>query len=239
MTTPKLNQAFQRTEAAFYQLRFLYLSGQITTKEFESELKKLRVQDEEGKYWTLGAQTGKWYCFDGQKWMRAEPPFKEGEAQETEQSNWGYFSFPGINQEEERKREAPRANLTSGVSSLNLDLMAEAVPDREKKWNISSIPPLPASFFWGVVGTITGIIAGAVVGSTRFFLHQLNFLPVFLQELQGKLTGGLLLALVAGLAGFFLGALAGLIMTLIFNLASSLTGGFSFSAKIRKEEKEE
>lgn len=238
ITTSKLNQAFQRTEAAFYQLRFLYLSGQITTKEFESELKKLRVQDEEGKFWTIGAQSGKWYCFDGEKWLRADPPFREGDWQEMDHSALGYFLIPRSNQEEGRKREAKTDEPTAEVSSLNLDLMAEAVPEREKKWNISSIPPFPASLFWGVVGSLTGIVAGAVIGSTSFFLNRLNFLPVFLQELQGKLTGGLLFAVMGGLAGFFIGALTGFILALIFNLASSLTGGFSFNAKLKKEEKE-
>jgi hypothetical protein len=49
-----LNDAFKRVEGEFSRLRRLYVDHMLTPSEFIAELKKLRVKDEAGRYWTIG-----------------------------------------------------------------------------------------------------------------------------------------------------------------------------------------
>ncbi|MDH4208429.1 MAG: hypothetical protein OEV76_06110 [Anaerolineae bacterium] len=49
-------------------------SGAITEEEFEAEIESFLFQDELGGYWTIGAQTEKWYHHEDGEWVRAAPP---------------------------------------------------------------------------------------------------------------------------------------------------------------------
>jgi Tol biopolymer transport system component/tetratricopeptide (TPR) repeat protein len=65
---------FADVEKKFRDLKKRLDNGQIDEKGFEEELRTLQVLDGEGRYWMIGAQSGLWYYYDGQKWVQAEPP---------------------------------------------------------------------------------------------------------------------------------------------------------------------
>ncbi|MEW6233073.1 MAG: hypothetical protein AB1566_12275 [Chloroflexota bacterium] len=65
--------AFQETERRYYELVGKLKAGLITQAQFESELRQMVVQDSAGRYWMLGTRTGKWYYYDGSKWVPGEP----------------------------------------------------------------------------------------------------------------------------------------------------------------------
>ncbi|MDH4208430.1 MAG: tetratricopeptide repeat protein, partial [Anaerolineae bacterium] len=65
---------FAEVENRFRALRKQLDSGEIGEQEFEAELRRLQVLDPEGRYWMIGAQSGLWYFYDGEKWVQAEPP---------------------------------------------------------------------------------------------------------------------------------------------------------------------
>jgi hypothetical protein len=50
------------------------VAGRITQAQFDAALKQQMLQDAQGRYWTLGAESGKWYLHDGQTWVEAQPP---------------------------------------------------------------------------------------------------------------------------------------------------------------------
>lgn len=56
-------------------LRAKLAAGRMTVPEMETALNELMFEYD-GSYWTLGAESGKWYVHDGQSWQRAEPPMK-------------------------------------------------------------------------------------------------------------------------------------------------------------------
>jgi LysM repeat protein len=57
-----------------YQVLFSqYQSGAIDEATFIAEVDKLQIQDNYGRYWMIGAQSGAWHYFDGQTWHQAEP----------------------------------------------------------------------------------------------------------------------------------------------------------------------
>jgi hypothetical protein len=65
---------FSDTERRFRELRKTLDAGEIDEREFEVELRRLQVLDEQGRYWMIGAQSGLWYFYDGEKWVQGEPP---------------------------------------------------------------------------------------------------------------------------------------------------------------------
>jgi len=66
--------SFDDTERRFRELKKDLDAGDIDEREFEVELRKLQVVDEQGRYWMIGAQSGLWYFYDGEKWVQGEPP---------------------------------------------------------------------------------------------------------------------------------------------------------------------
>lgn len=65
---------FDELEKRFYELKGKLTSGVISEEEFKAEIEKLRLEDSEGRLWMIGAQTGKWYYYDGSKWVPGQPP---------------------------------------------------------------------------------------------------------------------------------------------------------------------
>ncbi len=57
-----------------YQLLFSdYQAGKIDEAMFIAEVDGLQFQDDWGRYWMLGAQSGSWHYYDGQNWHQANP----------------------------------------------------------------------------------------------------------------------------------------------------------------------
>ncbi|MEW5957313.1 MAG: LysM peptidoglycan-binding domain-containing protein [Chloroflexota bacterium] len=50
-----------------------YQAGRIEQTAFIAEVDKLQFQDDWGRYWMIGAQTGSWHYYDGQNWHQADP----------------------------------------------------------------------------------------------------------------------------------------------------------------------
>jgi hypothetical protein len=65
---------FQEVEKTYKELQAQHGSGKLNDAAFETEVGKLRMQDEQGRWWQIGVQTGEWYMHDGQKWNKAKPP---------------------------------------------------------------------------------------------------------------------------------------------------------------------
>ncbi len=68
-----MEKEFKEIEDKFRNLRLKYRQRRISDREFKDRLKKLRLTDNLGKCWTIGARTGKWYCFDGKNWVESNP----------------------------------------------------------------------------------------------------------------------------------------------------------------------
>jgi len=76
-----MEKRFKKVESEFIQLRKDYQKEKITEREFKDRLKQLRLTDKNGRCWTIGAKTGKWYYYDGTDWLEADPPtLQQGKA---------------------------------------------------------------------------------------------------------------------------------------------------------------
>ena len=79
--TVVLDGAFAELSARFDQLRDAYAVDRIDQTTFGRYLMDLRVVDDNGVLWTIGATTGKWYRRtpqDGRKWNAAPTPTEGG-----------------------------------------------------------------------------------------------------------------------------------------------------------------
>lgn len=56
------------------ELKDRFSSGIITEEEFRSGMAELRFQDSYKRWWMIGVQSGKWYVFDGTRWLPGKPP---------------------------------------------------------------------------------------------------------------------------------------------------------------------
>lgn len=70
----KMQQKFEEIENQFQELKRKFKQKRISEREFRYRLKKLRLNSPDGKCWTIGARSGKWYYFDGDKWIESDPP---------------------------------------------------------------------------------------------------------------------------------------------------------------------
>ena len=69
-----MENSFKDVLEAFDKLKERFQASEISRQEFIDEMKRLRIKDDRGRFWMIGAQTGKWYYFDGKDWVQDEPP---------------------------------------------------------------------------------------------------------------------------------------------------------------------
>ncbi len=65
---------FAQVETRFKELKQKYDAGALSEEDFKAQLEDLMIEDEEGKWWIIGYETGQWYYHDGEKWVQSEPP---------------------------------------------------------------------------------------------------------------------------------------------------------------------
>jgi tetratricopeptide (TPR) repeat protein len=61
-------------EKQFFELKGKLDVGVVTEDEFKAAVSKLRFQADDGRWWMIGAQSGRWYSFDGARWIPGQPP---------------------------------------------------------------------------------------------------------------------------------------------------------------------
>jgi len=248
-----MSNTFQEVAETFAGLKEKFQSGEISRQQFIDEMKKLRLKDEQGRYWMIGAQTGKWYYFDGRDWIQSEPP-----SQKEKKAICIYCGF-------ENKLEAETCgrcggNLVEGAepadrcpqcgSALDKPLLTcpKCRPKTDSLASIETVRPVsseeaPGEMFvlkfvhplttflvFGILGLAAGAILGVFAGAAGSLASQLSFLPAMIRDQQGKLLGALIDGVLGGVAGFAALGLGGGAGALIVNLALSAIGGWKFRA---------
>ncbi|MBI4672563.1 MAG: hypothetical protein HY741_12970 [Chloroflexi bacterium] len=67
------DKQFTKVEEEYFRLKGKLAAGRITREQFDAALKSLMFQDAQGRWWMMGADSGKWFVHDGQTWVEAEP----------------------------------------------------------------------------------------------------------------------------------------------------------------------
>jgi hypothetical protein len=252
-----LNNEFREVETSFQVLRRQFREREISRREFIDQLKKLRIRDSRGHFWMIGAQTGKWYFFDGKEWVQAEPPVSE-EIKKVKCFACGLENRAGQENcercgESLKEKEAVcpdcGAKLTSiyqKCPSCSPKIQAPAFAEAEllkgrerENFVFRRLDPLSLSAFGGGTGLILGIISGAFAGASGYFSGLAARLPEFLATLHGTLMGGIIFAALGGVPGFLLLAGLGYLEALLFNGIASIAGGFRVTVEKPEQESKE
>jgi hypothetical protein len=223
---------FREAEATFSLLREKFEQQKISPQEFADSLKQLRIKDDEGRFWVIGAQSGKWYAFENGEWVEAKPP-----SQMEKKAICIDCGFENDLEAETCARCGSRPDAAalaepvdgSGAAAFAPAAPAETVPEAAgQAVAIRSLDVLSFLWFFGVLGLFAGILFGLLAGATALFSGFVSRLPAFFAEHQGDLWGGLASSIIGGLIGFAGGAAAGALTAVVSNGILSLTGGLRF-----------
>ena len=224
-----MTDPFRDAEATFGRLRERFLDKTISSQEFSDSLKQLRIKDEAGRFWVIGAQSGLWYVYEHGQWIEAKPP-----SQMERKAVCIACGFENDLEAESCVRcgsrhgeDAPEAVEGAGDDGP-APSAGEAVPADGAVTVVRSLDI--GSFFWffGVFGLFAGILLGLLAGVTGLFAGFVDSLPAFFAEHRGDLIGGMSGSLVGGLLGFGCGGAAGAFLAVASNGILSLVGGLRF-----------
>jgi hypothetical protein len=251
-----MENTFNGVIEAFNSLKTRFQTGEISRQEFIDEMKKLRIKDDQGRFWMIGAQTGKWYFFDGRDWVQAEPPSLSDkkaicvycgfenklEAEACARCGGNIGEGPALCPKCGAKLQKPLmtcpkcgAGPAAGDKSLESKtaVAAPAMPAAEWKgtYVLRSVQPSSLFFFGGILGLLIGVVAGAFAGATGYFSKSMSFLPSTLANLQGKLLGGAVFGVLGGAIGFLVVGYIAFLKAVIVNFILSLMGGIKFKVQ--------
>jgi hypothetical protein len=65
---------FKEAESKYFELKGRLDAGALTPDQFSAEVAGLRVQDSEGRHWTIDVSSGGWLQYDGTKWIPSQAP---------------------------------------------------------------------------------------------------------------------------------------------------------------------
>lgn len=252
-----MGESFRDIEIAFQALRRQYRRQEISRREFIDRLKRLRLRDDQGRFWMIGAQTGKWYYFDGRDWVRADPP--PGKLKKIKCYSCGLENEPGaefcdrcgeslLEKEaicprcgarlEHPFQKCPHCTPQAEVDATAVPFAEEAMfmPKVQNNFLLRRLHPPSFLFLGGGGGLVLGIIAGVFVGASGFFSGLGRALPEFLGTLQGTLMGGIVFAFFGGLIGFGLLGISGYLGAHVFNFIALVMGGIKLTLEQKKEE---
>jgi hypothetical protein len=220
---------FREAEATFSLLREKFKEKRISPQEFADSLKQLRIKDDEGRFWVIGAQSGKWYAFENGEWIEAKPP-----SQLEKKAICIACGFENDLEAESCARCGSRSDETvpEGVlETAGTDGAAAAEPipaGPDPVLTVRSLDVMSFLWFFGVLGLFAGMLLGLLAGVTGLFAGFIARLPVFFVEHRGDLLGGLACSFIGGIVGFASGAAVGAATAAVSNGILSLVGGLRF-----------
>ncbi len=220
---------FREAEATFALLREKFKRKRISPQEFADSLKQLRIKDDEGRFWVIGAQSGKWYAFENGEWNEAKPPSQMekkaiciscGFENDLEAETCARCGSRPDESAPEAMVEGDGDGLAAAIGASPSKLGAEVT--------VRSVDIPSFLWFFGVLGLFAGILFGLLAGVTGLFAGLFARLPGFFVDHHGDLLGGLAGSILGGLLGFAIGAAAGALTAVASNGILSLVGGLRF-----------
>jgi len=242
---------FREIEGLYKDLRDRQAAGEISAEDMKSEMKKIMIRDEDNRYWMLGGKTGGWYVYDGSSWEPADP-YKREETPVVLQAEMGVGerslavptreAAPPASEKSEtlckfchsRMDEHDAYCKFCGASQKAPDSRLSKQPARrlaEDYIQFKSAHILSMVIFFGGLGLVLGVIFGASFGIFKILGDAIYQFPVMLQEMRGKIQGGLFFGAIGGIAGFIgFGVLAAL-LGMFFNALCFVFTGPRFRVK--------
>lgn len=246
-----MQKEFREVEKEFDRLKRKFRLGKISQKELIDRLEKLRLKDDDGRFWMIGMRSYKWHYFDGKDWVQSEPPsikdrkaicrycrFKNKLEAEFCARCGRLLGKEIFRKSSPRRDEYAQALSLSKRGEEEREERNEEIFGDEGRANFlfRSLSPLSFLLFWGILGLLLGTIFGAFTGATNYFSGIVKILPTFIQENKGNLLGGIIYSGLGGVLGFIVFGLLGFCNALFINVISSFMGGIKIDIeKIREK----
>jgi len=93
---------FKETENKYIELKSMLDFGSISSEDLKLKLKKMMIRDDDGNYWMIGSNTGKWYIYNGTDWKEKDP-YEGADLSKTQNFNNLGSETVGNHQEEEQQ----------------------------------------------------------------------------------------------------------------------------------------
>ncbi len=224
-----MEKRIKEIEKAFVKLKGKFRQGKISRQKFVDGLKRLRLKDDEGRFWMIGARSGKWYFFDGKDWIESDPAMITAK-----KAICRYCGFSNNVEAENCIHCGGSLRKIEKLPSRRKGKEEEKKKEREirafeaKKtanFVLRRLSPISFLLFVGAVGLLLGIFLGAFIGATNYFSGIVKFLPSFIKENKGNLLGGIIYAGLGGVLGFIVFGFLGFCNALFVNAVSSFVGG--------------
>ncbi|MCX6555874.1 MAG: hypothetical protein NTW95_00340 [Candidatus Aminicenantes bacterium] len=234
-------------EDIYQDLKARFDAGEIGGDDMKSELKKVMLRDEENRFWMIGSKTGGWYVYDGSSW-KAGNPYGQAETAplvQLEPAAPRRQEPPPAREEELKVESEPPllckfcqsriekhdvyCNFCGGQQKGTTKSSPRKIPEGQLLVKAVSIPSL--IFFFGGIGLVAGVVVGATFGILKIFGDLIFQFPMMLQEMQGKIQGGLFFGGLGGIFGFLAFAVLAAACGLLFNLIAYVFGGLRFKIK--------
>lgn len=166
---------FKQAENNFEKLKAKFSIGALNVAEFKSQLEELMLQDNQGNWWMIGYETGRWYRHDGKDWVQTDPlgslshaptqkPLKEDTSLKSHSQQSEYqttlWKFG--------KKEIVQSSIGLIIVAVMYPLLAEINGLSRYWWS----PALTVHLFFGLV---FGPTVGAIVGAGRYIIPILIF----------------------------------------------------------------
>ncbi len=69
-----MDNQFTTVQDEYFRLKGQLATGRLTREQFETALQGLMFTDAQGRYWMIGADSGKWFVHNGTTWVEQTPP---------------------------------------------------------------------------------------------------------------------------------------------------------------------
>lgn len=234
-----MEKRIKEVEKAFVKLKGKFRRGKISRQKFVDGLKKLRFMDNEGRFWMIGARSGKWYFFEGKDWVESDPTsIMEAKAA------CRYCGFSNRAEAETcvhcggkllKKGKLPAPRKEKGEEKRKEKYISSFEDKERANFVLRRLSPLSFFLFLGAVGLLLGIFIGAFIGATNYFSGIAKLLPSFIQENKGNLLGGIIYAGLGGVLGFIVFGFLGFCNALFVNVVSSFVGGIKVDIERLRE----
>ncbi len=257
-----MRDQFKSAAETFDELKKRFQAGDLSRQQFIDEMKKLRLKDAQGRYWMIGAQTGKWYYFDGRDWVISEPPLSKDKGpvclfcgHENKDGdkicgrcggNLEGRPDPAIDRCLECGGPLDKPLMTcphcephgSEVKTVDIVRLNESQPVRDGIYVVRSVTPASLFRFLGVFGGLAGAAYGVFAGATGSLpVLAASRLPEAIAGQQGKLMGAVIDGLAGAAIGFLALGLAGIVMACLANLLLAASGGVNLKLASPGEKK--
>ncbi len=155
--------SIEELEQRFHALVDKFNAGALSREEFQREIAQLRFRDAQNHWWMIGAQTGKWYTYDGARWIAGQPPAESAASLST--SMWSRKVVAPAT--EAAPAQPVAATPSAKTSAAPAPVMRQAMPAFLLLERLQRIFRTPSSLHLLIIVECIGLV---VIASTLFVL---------------------------------------------------------------------